>query len=502
MPARTKLEPVIKSLAASLSVNSSENGKLAFIDFEKTLEAILTVHPDKLGMPALSSFSASHKVNIVISRDATGKGSLQFTTVAARSPWSSKSAQLLHIFGFGCCGDNREGTRRLLGSNLQTINQMIRDSEADRALSVNINGEEKQIHVRLYFTDDVCALRHGEHLANSGWCGCARDRALRQIPKKPSTVMEMKELISGAGICRELSCLEREILSHTPPEGEDLPRPCIAPGCRFGHGARAKVEQEYKDLLDTEERMAADSSKKGQRAFSQWRMLHAWKGPTPHLNVPPGLYGRPLLHHHLRHQILDALHLAVLGLPKTPFKFGIKNNSSDDALECISEQLAMWKHPLDVRRKEDGRINERKWFSGEKWHTFCSGKSGSPGGPIAIATLVMIVADDLQLRGVNHGSKANDDNREPTEQAKASAAAASAAAASAAPMPHLLHLFSQQTREDVLAQHTLREWLPRHQLKMTLWSLVARSLSQSLSRHRYTSSRQTLSAPQTKRPLR
>ena len=35
--------------------------------------------------------------------------------------------------------------------------------------------------------------------------------------------------------------------------------------------------------------------------------------------------------------------------------------------------------------------------------TFCAGERGSPGGPIAIAILVKIVADDLQLMGVNAG---------------------------------------------------------------------------------------------------
>ena len=134
------------------------------------------------------------------------------------------------------------------------------------------------------------------------------------------------------------------------------------------------------------------------------RMKHAWKGPTPHFNVPPGLYGRPFLRHHFRKQILDALHLALLGLPKTPWKFGIKNNASDDARVQLSEQLAAWKHPLDMKRKDDGRVREQKWFTGEKFISFCAGTGGSPGGPIAIATLVMIIADDLMLRGVDHGS--------------------------------------------------------------------------------------------------
>ena len=46
----------------------------------------------------------------------------------------------------------------------------------------------------------------------------------------------------------------------------------------------------------------------------------------------------------------------------------------------------------------------QKWFTGEKWATFCSGERGSPGGPIAVATLVLIIADDMQARGVTRGS--------------------------------------------------------------------------------------------------
>lgn len=106
----------------------------------------------------------------------------------------------------------------------------------------------------------------------------------------------------------------------------------------------------------------------------------------------------------MRHQILDALHLALLGLPKCPWKYGVKNNASDDALEAISDLLVQWKHPLDMKRKEEGRVREQKWFTGEKWVSFCAGKSGSPGGPIAIASIAMIIADDLQLRGVDSGN--------------------------------------------------------------------------------------------------
>eukprot|EP00965_Chrysotila_dentata_P138651 4586127-Pleurochrysis_carterae.AAC.1 len=63
------------------------------------------------------------------------------------------------------------------------------------------------------------------------------------------------------------------------------------------------------------------------------------------------------------------------------------NNASDDARAAISEQLAEWKHPLDCRRKDNNRVRENKWFRGDRWSTFCAGERGSPGAPIAIATL-------------------------------------------------------------------------------------------------------------------
>ena len=37
-------------------------------------------------------------------------------------------------------------------------------------------------------------------------------------------------------------------------------------------------------------------------------------------------------------------------------------------------------------------------------HVLCAGERGSPGGPVAIATLMLIVADDMQLRGVTCGA--------------------------------------------------------------------------------------------------
>ena len=61
--------------------------------------------------------------------------------------------------------------------------------------------------------------------------------------------------------------------------------------------------------------------------------------------------------------------------------------------------LGDWRHPLDTRRKDDNRQRAAKWFTGEKFASFCAGTSGSPGGPVAIATLVLMIAQGMQLNG-------------------------------------------------------------------------------------------------------
>lgn len=166
--------------------------------------------------------------------------------------------------------------------------------------------------------------------------------------------------------------------------------------------------EELAALLEEEKALSSVSTKAGKAAFSKWRMAHA----HAHLNVQPGVYGRPMFHHDMDDQILDSLHLAELGLPKIPWKHGILNNCSDDARQRISDKLTEWRHPLDCRRKEDGRVRAQKWFTGERWCTFCAGERGSPGGPIAIATIVLIVAEDMQLQG-SYGSQVSVAEEQP-----------------------------------------------------------------------------------------
>ena len=298
----------------------------------------------------------------------------------------------------------------MLGPNLQAINSLILADEMGECVPFVVAGEEVLIRPKVFIVDDVSKIRHGEHLANSGWCGCSRNLALRTTPPKPAVNITLPAFREYLGQCISHSRVQRLVLSHNTVPGEPHPRPCTAPGCTFSHGTAAETKAEQAKLLAEEFALASDRTTAGKAAFSKWRMKHAHS----HLNVQPGEFGHPFLIHHFDRQILDPLHLSELGVPKTPWKHGILVNASDDARERISDKLAEWLHPLDTRRKDNNRVRTQKWFTGEKWATFCAGKRGSPGGPVAIATLVQIIAEDMQLRGVDCGAAEAGDEAEVT----------------------------------------------------------------------------------------
>ena len=165
--------------------------------------------------------------------------------------------------------------------------------------------------------------------------------------------------------------------------------------------------------------LTCDTTAAGRRRYAERRLTYA----KSHGNVPPLDYGKPMFEHDMDDQFLDALHVSQLNLFKIPYKHALLNHASDDARELISDQLAAWKHPLDCKKKENNRVREKKFFSGEAFATFIAGERGSPGGPRAMAILLMIVADDLQRRGVTAGGE---------DAADADAAAANLPAAPAA----------------------------------------------------------------------
>ena len=413
-PPASRITPIIRRLEGTLGVEVADNGKVAFRPVTAILQEQVARDTGTHGMPELSAYIGGvHKgalrMPFLVQWDATGFGALQLTTVAARNPYLPQSSQQLRLAGIGNCGDGRDGTVALMGPNLQTLNEWIRE---DRCVPVEVDGDMVDVTPQVWISTDVSCLRHTEHLANSGWCCFPRDFALRTIPKEP-TKANLRPFLRN---CVSPTGVQRFVFSHSRVPGETELRPCTAIGCTFAHN-KETAEEELSRLLAAEAALAADTTKAGKARFSKWRMAHAFT----HFNVQPGEYGRPLLEYDMDDFILDLLHLAELGVLKTPWKHGILNNASDDARELISDTLAEWKHTLDCKRKDDNRSRAGKWFTGEAWASFCAGQRGSPGGPRAIAELVLIIADDMQLRGVTRGSN--------TAEEQAAEAAAEAAAA-------------------------------------------------------------------------
>eukprot|EP00965_Chrysotila_dentata_P201385 6180539-Pleurochrysis_carterae.AAC.2 len=183
MPITSKLAPLIKLIEARLGVDPAEEGRLAFKSFTAAVQELLLQDPGTSNMPELPFFLGGNVVPLVISFDATGFGSQQINTIALNNPYLSKPAQQLRIFGLDNCSDDRSGTTPLLGENLNAINERLTSGELAGELATFLVGSlPVNIITKTYVVLDVLALRHSEHIANSRWCGCTRDRALRTVP--------------------------------------------------------------------------------------------------------------------------------------------------------------------------------------------------------------------------------------------------------------------------------------------------------------------------------
>ena len=202
-------------------------------------------------MPDLSEFLAGLKLPLVVSRDATGKGKLQFNTTVLHNPYSSKSAQALRIFGLGLADDGRSGSSLVFGEhNLNDMNRLVDADLKDEWVCFDCG----PIKPMLFFVDDVSCLRHGEHIANSGWCSCSRDHALRTIPKRVETVEEMYKELEN---CRCPLPDERTVLSHSKLNGKLVP--CTAANCTFAHNPDT-ADAEYAELTAKIAELEADKT--------------------------------------------------------------------------------------------------------------------------------------------------------------------------------------------------------------------------------------------------
>ena len=394
-PPASQLFPLKAIIEAHSGVSSDENGRIARRSIETAYAELLTHGAGKYGAPTLEQYEGCDlEVPFVGSWDATGHGKLQVSTAVLRNPYAPHSGQQLHILSVGNCDDGRSGVARLLGKeNIFLLNHWSREKPV---FECEVRGRTVRTRPRPYVSTDVSSVRHCEHIAASGWCSCSRDFALRTTPNKPDSIPAMYDLLKK---CVSPTSNDRFIKSHSILPGEVQPRPC--PCCSFGHANDpAVVMAEYEALLAEAIRLASDRSKAGKARYSKWRMEFA----KQHENIQPGEFGRPQLEYDMDDFILDLLHLAELGIPKTLWKHGVLNNCSDDAREAIEELLRIFKHRIDCKRKDANRVTADKWFTGEAWSSLCAGTRGSPGGPEVIAKCVKIFADDMQKRGVTIGA--------------------------------------------------------------------------------------------------
>ena len=119
--------PIKRHLEAQVGVWAEEDGRLALRSYSATISEMLQQDAGKRGMPPLSAYLSGQEALIdVLSLDATGHGKLQINTIAILNPYLSASAQHLRTIGVGNVADDRDGSRRLLGGNLDVINSTIR----------------------------------------------------------------------------------------------------------------------------------------------------------------------------------------------------------------------------------------------------------------------------------------------------------------------------------------------------------------------------------------
>jgi len=384
-PPRNVLEPVMRELEDSLGVETREDGRVAFLEFDKALADIVNEDPGRGGMPPLEEFEGGkRRFPVVFSFDATGFGNSQLTTVALRNPYKRASAAQLRLLGIGSLSDSREGALKVISeTNLEQIRAAIRHDQNGTTMPVKLqNGTTVHICPALHVTLDTGALRKWENRVGSGWCSCCRDDALRKTPSRPGTVKEMLDL------CRECHApdpLEQYALAHEPLPGEPLPRPC--PCCNFCHDESTAM-REYEEEKAKREELRADDSKAGRAKYARWQCERAKK----HLNIKAGPEGLSVLGQATHRSHLCHLHVARLNLPKTPWQWGLLNHMSDDGRELVQTKLKEYGFPLDLR--------DNKFFSGGAWDGFCNGDKKSPGGPKAIAEFLLIMLDDLKTRGV------------------------------------------------------------------------------------------------------
>ena len=181
-PPEYKIRAVLTTIYTQLGIEIAEDGRVAYRPLSTVVQDLLSHDPGRYSMPPLPFFlGGAAKLPLLVQYDGTGFGKQQFCTIVIGNPFTPKSAQLLRPIGLANCSDNRSGAVRAFGPNLAEINELINADRENRPVS--IGGFEIVPEVLVIL--DLSALRKGENMANSGWCTCSREDALRKVPPPP-----------------------------------------------------------------------------------------------------------------------------------------------------------------------------------------------------------------------------------------------------------------------------------------------------------------------------
>ena len=315
-PLRGDLEPVIKELKASTGFDLAENGRISWRPVMPLISAVLEEDCGNFGMPELGYFLAGNVLDLVVSQDATGFGSLSIATCVLNNPYTPHSAQNLRILGLGNVDDGKDGTTKLLQENRELLNRLIR-TEGAELVEVPVAGGVVKILLNVLVVSDLSSTRKCEKLLCSGHCGCAQ-AALRLVFKAPENEDQLRLL---AKKCFAPNLKQRTILGHRRFDGKVWP--CFAAGCNFGHSDQPEVE--YVVEHQCNQRLLADLSKPGVARYDKYRLDHAHK----HFNVQPHSAGEQTYDVSMKtQQVPDSLHANTLNLPKPWWGHGVLRNAS------------------------------------------------------------------------------------------------------------------------------------------------------------------------------
>ena len=315
-PTRSELEPVIKALKASTGFDLADNGRISWRPVMPLISSILEEDCGKCGMPDLGHFLAGNVLDVVISQDATGFGALSIATCVLNNPYSPHSAQNLRILGLGNVDDGREGTTKLLQSNRELLNRLIK-TEGAELIDIEVGGVTRKILLNVIVVSDLSSTRKCEKLLNSGHCGCPPAQ-LRVVHRVPVNEDELRALGKK---CFAPNLKQRTILRHRWFEGKVYP--CFAPGCTFGRSDQPDVECVV--AQQAEKRLKESTVKGAVGRYDKYRLDHAHS----HFNVQPGEAGEATYDVNMKtQQVPDTLHGNTLNLPKPWWGHGVLRNAS------------------------------------------------------------------------------------------------------------------------------------------------------------------------------